>query len=76
MSDVYEIIIRGRISERWAAWLPGMEMRPLPGGRTMLVGTVTDQAALHAILERIRDLNLPLIHIDRREPGGLGKENT
>lgn len=75
MSDVYEITVQGRISERRAAWFPGMEMRPLPGGRTMLVGTVADQAALHAILERIRDLNLPLIHINRKEPAGLGRED-
>lgn len=75
MNDVYEITIQGRISERRAAWFPGMEMRPLPGGRMMLVGQVADQAALHAILERIRDLNLPLIQISRREPGALGKDN-
>ncbi|HWI66758.1 MAG TPA: hypothetical protein VNT75_33525 [Symbiobacteriaceae bacterium] len=57
---MYAFLIRGEISPRRAAWFEGLSMVPVPGGYTLLAGPVADQPALHGILDRIRDLGLPL----------------
>lgn len=62
-ADRYEIRLQGRLDERWAAWFDGMAIDLEPGGVTVLRGPVADQAALHGLLARLRDLGLPLISV-------------
>lgn len=64
---VYEIRIQGILDAQRADWFPGMSIRPLPEGDTVLAGPVIDQAALHSLLSRIRDLGVPLISVQRIE---------
>jgi hypothetical protein len=59
----YEIRIEGRLDPRWTARFDGLSMRHDADGTTVLSGLVTDQAALHGLLSRIRDLALPLIAV-------------
>ena len=61
----YEIRIGGRLERRWAAWFDGMTLTTAGDGTTVLAGPVADQAALHGVLARIRDLGLPLIAVTR-----------
>ncbi len=61
---IYEIRVQGHLLERYQRWFDGMEMELLPNGETRLTGPL-DQPALHGILTRIRDLNLPLIEVRR-----------
>lgn len=59
----YEIRVHGHLDARWRAWLEGMAIDVEPGGVTVLRGPVTDQAALHGVLARLRDIGLPLISV-------------
>ena len=63
--QVYEIRFKGHLNRRRAQMFEGLEMVQGPGGETVLTGPVTDQAALHGILNRIRDLGLPLLSVKR-----------
>jgi hypothetical protein len=66
---VYQIQVRGVIDVRWSDWFGGLKITPLPNGDTLLTGPVRDQAALHGLLARIRDLGLPLLSLNRlRDP--------
>ncbi len=57
----YEITVRGHLDGHWSEWFNGMNIRNLSGGETVLYGPVVDQAALHGLLIKIRDLGLPLV---------------
>ena len=71
MDDTYHIRVRGHLDDRWSDWFEGMVIRRQDDGTTVLVGPVVDQAALHGVLARIRDLGLPLLAVDRgAEPDG------
>ncbi|MGB0100384.1 MAG: hypothetical protein WBP61_08895 [Nocardioides sp.] len=59
----YEIRLHGHLDERWTAWFDDMTISVEPGGVTVLRGEVADQAALHGLLARLRDLGLPLIAV-------------
>jgi phenylacetic acid degradation operon negative regulatory protein len=61
--DGYEIRLEGRLDERWAGWFDGMTVTALDDGTTVLRGGVSDQAALHGLLARLRDLGLPLLSV-------------
>jgi hypothetical protein len=63
----YEIVLQGHLAGRWARRFEGMTMTALPGEQTLLAGPIADQAALHGILARIRDLGLTLISVARGE---------
>lgn len=63
----YEIRLLGRLEAQWSAWFDGMTVTP-GNGTTTLTGPVVDQAALHGLLQRIRDLGLPLISVTPVEP--------
>jgi hypothetical protein len=64
----YEICLRGRLDARWSAWFDGMTLTT-GDGTTTLTGPVVDQAALHGLLQQLRDLGLPLISVTPVEPG-------
>ncbi|HOU14936.1 MAG TPA: hypothetical protein PKZ84_17650 [Anaerolineae bacterium] len=65
MPDYYEIKIKGHLDSCWTDWFAGLTMTHLEGNETLLSGSLSDQAALHGLLERIRDLNLTLISVVR-----------
>lgn len=61
----YEIRLAGQLDPRWADWFDGLDLRLEPAGITVLHGTLADQAALHGLLERVRDVGLPLVSVNR-----------
>ncbi len=60
---VYQIRMKGHLGRHWSDWFEGMSITPEANGDTVLTGPVVDQAALHAVLKRVRDVNLPLLSI-------------
>ena len=68
-SGLYEIRIKGHLGNRWAAWFEGLTMTLEDNGETLLTGLVVDQAALHALLRKVRDLGMPLLSVTRVRPG-------
>ena len=66
-SHHYEIRVAGRLAPRWSAWLDGLVVSSGDDGTTVLRGPVTDQAALHGLLAKLRDLGLPLISLTQKE---------
>jgi hypothetical protein len=61
----YEIRLRGRLDESWSGWLGGLDLRVTPAGETIASGPIQDQAALHGLLERIRDMGIELLTLRR-----------
>src|SRR6476620_9853401 len=59
----YEIRVRGHLGSRWAAWFDGLELSNEEDGITVIRGPVTDQAALHGLIQRLRDVGLPLVSL-------------
>jgi hypothetical protein len=59
----YEIRVGGHLDARWAAWFDGLSLTHEHDGTTVIRGPVVDQAALHGLLQRVRDLGLPLISV-------------
>jgi hypothetical protein len=64
----YEIRVRGVLDRHWLVWFEGLELSGEPGGITVIAGEVADQAALHGLLVRVRDLGLPLLSVRRIDP--------
>jgi hypothetical protein len=65
MVDTYRIRVGGHLDDRWSDWLGGLAVQRRGDGTTVLVGPVVDQAALHGVIARIRDLGLPLLSVNR-----------
>ena len=65
---LYEIRIKGHLADRWAYWFPGLTITLEDNGDTLLTGPVVDQAALHGLLRKVRDLGVPLLSVNRVEP--------
>jgi len=65
----YEIRLKGHLDARWAAWFDGLALTRDSDGTTIIHGPVTDQAALYGLLQKTRDLGLPLISVTFVEPG-------
>ena len=61
----YQIRVAGVLDDSWSAWLCGLDVRPMDTGETVLTGPVRDQAALHGLLNKIRDLGLVLLSVER-----------
>ena len=68
MSKIHEIRVQGRLDDRWVDWLEGLALTRENDGTTTLTGPLADQAALHGVLNTIRDLNLPIISVRRVYP--------
>ncbi len=65
---VYQIRLKGHLDSQWTGWFGGLTITLERDGNTLLTGPVRDQAALHGLLKRVRDLGLPLISINPLEP--------
>ncbi len=64
----YEIRIKGHLDDRWADWFEGMTINRETKGETLLSGAVVDQAALHGLLRKVRDLGMPLVSVIHVKP--------
>ena len=64
---VYHIRVMGKLDPAWSDWFDGFTIMPLADEQTLLTGSVADQAELHGILAKIRDLCLPLLAVIRQE---------
>ena len=64
----YEIRLRGHLDSRWAAWFDGLSLSNENDGTTVIGGPVADQAALHGLLQKVRDLGLPLVSVTEVQP--------
>jgi hypothetical protein len=64
----YEIRLKGHLDNRWAAWFEGLTITREDNGDTRLTGPVVDQAALHGLLRKVRDLGLPLVSVIQVDP--------
>ena len=67
--ELYEIRIKGHLDDRWATWFGGLTITALDNGETLLTGLVVDQAALHGLLRKVRDLGMPLLSVTCVRPG-------
>ena len=66
---IYEIRLKGHLGCQWTDWFDGLMITLEEDGHTLLTGPVLDDAALHGLLKRIRDLGMPLISVNRIDPG-------
>jgi hypothetical protein len=64
----YEIRLQGHLDTRWAAWFDGLSLTNESDGTTRIHGAVADQAALHGLLQKVRDVGLPLVSVTQVEP--------
>jgi hypothetical protein len=62
-STQYAIRVAGHLSTRWVAWFDGLTLTTEPGGTTVLTGVIADQAALHGVLQKLRDAGVPLVSV-------------
>ncbi|MHC1783510.1 MAG: hypothetical protein AB9891_12290 [Anaerolineaceae bacterium] len=66
---IYRIRIKGQLDSQWTDWFGGLTITMEEDGTTLLTGPVIDQAALHGLLKKVRDLGLPLVSVSPVEPG-------
>ena len=66
---VYQIRLKGHLGPQWTEWFGGLTITLEESGETLLTGPVEDQAALHGLLKKVRDLGMPLISAIRVKPG-------
>jgi hypothetical protein len=65
---VYQIRVKGHLAQQWTDWFEGLTILLEENGDTLLTGPVVDQAALHGLLKKVRDLGLPLLSVMRLTP--------
>jgi hypothetical protein len=68
-SNIYEIRVKGHLGRQWTEWFGGLTITLEEDGVTLLTGPVVDQAAIHGLLKKVRDLGMPLLSVNRVEPG-------
>ncbi len=71
---VYQIRIEGHLGRAWSGWFAGLSIALEDNGDTLLTGEVVDQAALHGLLKQVRDLGVPLVSVNRLEPGPSARQ--
>ena len=71
-AGLYEIRIKGHLDARWSDWFDGLSFTHASDGTTILHSHVADQAALHGLLAKVRDLGLPLVSVTQCEPKRAG----
>ena len=76
MPGYYEIMLKGYLDQRWSEQFAGLKLTHLEGDGTLLSGELRDQAALHGLLERIRDLNLTLLSVTCGTPSAQDADNN
>ena len=69
MNDAYELRVQGHLDDRWSDWLGSLAVRRQADGTIVLTGPIVDQAGLHGVITRIRDLGLPLLSVQRTGSG-------
>ncbi len=72
MATYYHIIVRGHLDAHWSAWFDGLTITNRSNGEAVLAGPLVDQAALHGVLTKLRDLGLPLLAVHPM-PGDMGE---
>jgi hypothetical protein len=66
---IYQIRIKGHLGPQWTDWFGGLVITREENGETLVTGPVVDQAALHGLLRKVRDLGVPLLSVIRLTPG-------
>ncbi len=72
----YEIRLKGHLHDRWAEWFEGLTITLEEDGNTLLTGPVIDQAELHGLLKKVRDLGMPLVSVSPLESGFATSHGT
>jgi hypothetical protein len=72
----YEIRIAGHLPPEWVDWFEGLTIKLEEDGNTLITGPVIDQAALHGLLKKVRDLGMPLVSVIPLEPGAQTTPGT
>ena len=72
---IYEIRVQGRLDQRWSSWFDGLTLSYEGDDITVLSGPLVDEAALHGVLIKVRDLALPLLAVNRIVAGGETRES-
>jgi hypothetical protein len=65
---IFQIRVKGHLGQQWTDWFEGLKIRLEENGDTVLTGPVVDDAALHGLLKKVRDLGMPLLSVNRVEP--------
>ena len=73
---IYQFRIKGHLDRRWTDWFEGLTITLEENGETLLSGPVADQAALHGLLRKVRDLGMPLLSVIRVKPGRAGESDV
>ena len=68
-STIYHIRLKGHLGSQWTDWFGGLSITQEENGETLLTGPVVDQAALHSVLKKVRDLGMPLLALSRVQTG-------
>ena len=67
---IYEIRVKGHLDQHWSSWFEGLAINSSEDGSTLLRGPLADDAALHGVLMKVRDLALPLLSVNHIAVGG------
>ena len=76
LPTVYEIKVEGHLGRQWTDWFGGLTITREDNGDTLLTGPVVDQAALHGLLKKVRDLGMPLLSVTRVKPGQIDRSDV
>jgi hypothetical protein len=66
--SIYQIRVKGQLGPQWMDWFDGLSIKLEENGNTLMIGSVVDQAALHGILKKVRDLGMPLLSVNTVSP--------